>query len=73
VCVENLYIYVYIYIRGALYIYIYAHLLLCVAEDDSLRDGERVVEVAERVELPLLALHSHEKLLDAWNAAGRWR
>mmetsp|Transcript_57834 Transcript_57834/g.136049 ORF Transcript_57834/g.136049 Transcript_57834/m.136049 type:complete len:268 (-) Transcript_57834:285-1088(-) len=37
---------------------------LRVAEDHSLRDRERVVEVAQRVELPLLALHRHEKLLD---------
>mmetsp|Transcript_73098 Transcript_73098/g.158084 ORF Transcript_73098/g.158084 Transcript_73098/m.158084 type:complete len:321 (+) Transcript_73098:2-964(+) len=40
-------------------------LLLRVAEDDRLRDGERVVQVAERVELPLLALHRDEELLDA--------
>ena len=41
------------------------HLALGVAEDDRLRDGERVVEVAQRVKLPLLALHSHKELLDA--------
>mmetsp|Transcript_4825 Transcript_4825/g.14215 ORF Transcript_4825/g.14215 Transcript_4825/m.14215 type:complete len:290 (-) Transcript_4825:429-1298(-) len=41
------------------------HLLLGVAEDDGLCDGERVVEVAERVELPLLPLNRHEELLDA--------
>ena len=36
-----------------------------VAEDDRLRDGECVVKVAQRVELPLLALDSHKELLDA--------
>ena len=40
------------------------HLLLRVAEDHRLGDGERVVEVAERVELPLLALHGHEEPLN---------
>lgn len=30
-----------------------------------LRDGQRVVEVAQGVELPLLALHRNEELLDA--------
>mmetsp|Transcript_2117 Transcript_2117/g.5660 ORF Transcript_2117/g.5660 Transcript_2117/m.5660 type:complete len:305 (+) Transcript_2117:403-1317(+) len=40
------------------------HLLLRVAEDDGLCDRERVVEVAEGVELPLLALDRHEELLD---------
>mmetsp|Transcript_14814 Transcript_14814/g.33881 ORF Transcript_14814/g.33881 Transcript_14814/m.33881 type:complete len:372 (+) Transcript_14814:233-1348(+) len=42
------------------------HLFLRVAKDDRLCDGERVVEVAERIELPLLALNSHKKLLDAF-------
>ena len=41
------------------------HLPLRVAEDDGLRDRQRVVEVAERVKLPLLPLHGHEELLDA--------
>ena len=36
-----------------------------VAEYHRLRDRQRVVQVAERVELPLLALHGHEELLDA--------
>ena len=35
---------------------------------EHLCDGERVVQVAEGVELPLLALHSHEELLDALRA-----
>ena len=38
---------------------------LGVAEDDGLCDGERVVEVTQRVKLPLLALDRHEELLDA--------
>mmetsp|Transcript_21958 Transcript_21958/g.44648 ORF Transcript_21958/g.44648 Transcript_21958/m.44648 type:complete len:289 (-) Transcript_21958:452-1318(-) len=41
------------------------HLPLRIAEDDRLRDGQRVVEVAQRVKLPLLALHRHKELLDA--------
>mmetsp|Transcript_28304 Transcript_28304/g.50560 ORF Transcript_28304/g.50560 Transcript_28304/m.50560 type:complete len:267 (+) Transcript_28304:282-1082(+) len=41
------------------------HLALGVAKDDGLCDGEGVVEVAESVKLPLLALHRHKKLLDA--------
>ena len=41
------------------------HLAPRVAEDDRLRDRQRVVQVAQRVELPLLALHRHEELLDA--------
>lgn len=43
----------------------HADLPLGVAEDDRLRDGERVVQVAQRVKLPLLSLHGHKKLLDA--------
>ena len=42
-----------------------ANLPLGVAEDDSLCDGEGVVEVTERVKLPLLLLHRHKELLDA--------
>ena len=41
------------------------HLTLGVAEDDGLGDGESVVQVTERVELPLLPLHGYEELLDA--------
>ena len=41
------------------------HLALGVAEDDCLRDGQGVVEVAQRVELPLLPLHRHEELFDS--------
>jgi hypothetical protein len=40
------------------------HFLLGVAEDHRLGDGERVVQVAEGVELPLFLLHSHKELLD---------
>jgi hypothetical protein len=36
------------------------------AEDDGLGDGERVVQIAQRVELPLLALDGDEKLLDTF-------
>ena len=41
------------------------HLSLCVAEDDRLSDGQGVVEVTERVKLPLLLLYGNEELLDA--------
>ena len=41
------------------------HLSLGVAEDDCLRHCEGVIQVTERVKLPLLALNSHEELLDA--------
>ncbi len=41
------------------------HLPLGVAEDDGLGNGERVVQVTQCVELPLLPLHRHEELLDA--------
>lgn len=40
------------------------HFLLGVAEDHRLGDGERVVQVAEGIELPLFLLHSNEELLD---------
>ena len=40
------------------------HLAARVAEDDSLGDGERLVEVAERVELPVLLFHGDEVLLE---------
>ena len=36
------------------------------AEDDGLSDGERVVEIAKRVELPFFALDGDEKLLDTF-------
>ena len=35
-----------------------------------LRDGQRVVQVAQRVKLPLLALHRHKELLDALRGGG---
>ena len=35
-----------------------------VAEDDGLRDGDGLVQVAERVELPLLALDGDVELLN---------
>lgn len=36
---------------------------LGVAEDDGLCDGQSVVQVAQRVKLPLLSLHGHKELL----------
>mmetsp|Transcript_111685 Transcript_111685/g.266428 ORF Transcript_111685/g.266428 Transcript_111685/m.266428 type:complete len:205 (+) Transcript_111685:410-1024(+) len=42
------------------------HLLFGVAEDHSLCDGEGIVQIAKGVEFPLLALHGHEELLDAF-------
>mmetsp|Transcript_13433 Transcript_13433/g.34256 ORF Transcript_13433/g.34256 Transcript_13433/m.34256 type:complete len:324 (-) Transcript_13433:313-1284(-) len=41
------------------------HLAARIAENDCLCDGQGVVQVTQRVELPLLLLHCHEKLLDA--------
>lgn len=38
------------------------HLPLGVAEDDRLRYGEGIVQIAQRVELPLLLLHRNEEL-----------
>lgn len=37
---------------------------LGVTEDDSLGDGQSVVQVTESVKLPLLPLHRYEELLD---------
>ena len=34
-------------------------------ENDCLRDREDIIEIRQRVELPLLLLNSDEKLLDA--------
>ena len=39
--------------------------LALVAEDDGLRDSQRVVQVAQCLELELFSFHSYEKLLDA--------
>lgn len=36
----------------------------CVAENDGLGDGDGLVEIAERVELPLLLLDGDVELLD---------
>ena len=41
------------------------HLSPCVAENDSLCDGQRVVQVTQSVKLPLLLLHSNKELLDS--------
>jgi hypothetical protein len=42
------------------------HLSTCVAEDDGLGDGDRLVQVREGVELPLLLLHSDVELLNTF-------
>ena len=41
------------------------HLSFRIAEDDCLGDGEGVIQVTQRVKLPLLLLHSYKELLDA--------
>jgi hypothetical protein len=41
------------------------HLAARAAVDDGLRDGQRVVQVAQRAELPLLLLHGDVELADA--------
>ena len=41
------------------------HLPLGVTEDDGLGDGQSVVQVTQRVKLPLLSLNSNKELLDA--------
>lgn len=41
------------------------YLPLCVAEDDGLRDGQCVVQVAQCVQFPLFSLHGHKELLYA--------
>lgn len=40
------------------------HLAAGVGEDDRLGDGQGLVQIAQRVQLPLLLLHIHVKLLD---------
>lgn len=45
---------------------IQAYLSTGVTEDDSLSDCECVVQIAERVELPVFLLHSYEELLNAF-------
>mmetsp|Transcript_27194 Transcript_27194/g.63561 ORF Transcript_27194/g.63561 Transcript_27194/m.63561 type:complete len:205 (+) Transcript_27194:860-1474(+) len=40
------------------------HLLLGVAEDDSLCDGEGIVQIAESIKLPLLTLDGDEELFN---------
>ena len=44
------------------------HLPLGVAKDDGLSDGEGVIEITQRVKLPLFLLHSHKELLDAFKS-----
>ena len=40
------------------------HLATSVAEDNCLRDGERVVKVRQSIQFPVLLLHVHVELLD---------
>jgi hypothetical protein len=42
------------------------YLPLRVAENDSLGDGQGVVEITQGVKLPLFSLHSNEELLDSF-------
>ena len=42
------------------------HLPLGVAEDDCLCDCEGVVQVTQRVKLPLLLLHGNKELFDSF-------
>ena len=42
-----------------------SHLALCVAEYNRLCDGQGIVEITERVKLPLLTFHCHKELLDS--------
>lgn len=44
------------------------HLPFGVAEDDGLSDGQRVIQIAQSVKLPLFSFHCHEKLLDAFQS-----
>ena len=46
----------------------HTYLELCVTENYSLCDGKDVIEIAQGVELPLLLLHCHEELLDAFQS-----
>ena len=45
-------------------LFLASHLSPCVAVDDGLGDGEGLVQVAEGVQLPVLALHGDVELLD---------
>ena len=40
------------------------YLSFCVAEDDSLGNCQRVIEITQSIELPLFSLNSHEELFD---------
>lgn len=40
------------------------NLPLCVAEDDSLGDGESVIKITQCVKLPFFTFNRHKKLLD---------
>ena len=43
-----------------------AYLAFSIAEDDSLRDRQRIVEITECVKLPFLSLYRYKELLDAF-------
>ena len=43
-------------------------LALSVAEDDSLRDGQRIVQIAQCVKFPFFTFNGNEKLFDAFQS-----
>lgn len=45
---------------------IYMYLSLCVAEYDSLCDGQSIIEITKGIKLPLFSLNSHKELFDAF-------
>lgn len=45
---------------------IYMYLSLCVAEYDSLCDGQSIIEITKCIKLPLFSLNSHKELFDAF-------
>ena len=52
----------------SLHTYICTHLSSCVAENDSLCDGKRIIQVTQSVKLPFLLLHSNKELLDSFQS-----
>ena len=43
-------------------------LALGVAKDDSLRDGQRIVQITQCVKFPFFTFNGHEKLFDAFQS-----
>lgn len=41
------------------------NLSFCVTENDCLCNGERIIQITESVELPLLTFNSHKELFNA--------